>query len=98
MNLINYFIELKDKMEYYNNLSPFPIYDTGYIKYINIILRKMKTKEYYDSLPVEACKFCKRLKLQEDELKNVVCMSCGAVNEFEKYENIFEYKEKNNIE
>lgn len=52
------------------------------------------TKEYYNSLPVAACKHCKSLHIQNDEHENDICMKCGSVNEITIYNNISDYYEK----
>lgn len=69
-----------DFMENNNELAPFPIYDTGYIKYCKRKLKEMSKKEY-NELPVAFCKYCKSLHIITDELENDICMGCGSINE-----------------
>jgi len=73
-------------------MSPFPIYDTEYVKTIKKLINKMKnSKEDYDSLPVAACRHCKSLHIITDELENDVCARCGSENDIEIYSNIDTY-------
>ena len=53
------------------------------------------TKIEYDNIPVVACKYCKSLHIQNDELENDICMRCGAVNEIVIYDNIGKYLKEN---
>lgn len=81
-------------MDYYNNLAPFPPYDTDYVNDIRNKIKEImsdKTKEY-DNEPVVACKFCKSLHIVSDELENDICFKCGAVNQLVTFDNIHEYK------
>ena len=84
---------LINHLVYYNRLSPFPIYDTAYVQDVkdklnNIMIDKIKD---YDDEPVVACKYCKSLHIEYDELNNDVCMRCGSVNELVEFNNINEY-------
>jgi phage FluMu protein Com len=73
-------------------MSPFPLYDTGYIEDITKIEKNMKqSKMDYDELPVVACKHCNNLWIENDEVENDVCMRCGTVNELIIYPNIHDY-------
>ncbi|MGO1819343.1 MAG: hypothetical protein ACTH0S_06630 [Senegalia sp. (in: firmicutes)] len=47
--------------------------------------------EGYDDVPVVACKYCKSLNIQEDDLGNDLCMRCSSMNEIEHYSTISEY-------
>lgn len=81
-------------MKYYNSQAPFPPFDTDYVKDVENKIKEImsdKTKEYDDE-PVVACKYCKSLHIESaDDLDNVVCMKCGAVNELIEFSNIDEY-------
>jgi DNA-directed RNA polymerase subunit RPC12/RpoP len=83
-------------LEHYNKMSPFPIYDTDYIKDIKDEVEKIETSEEvdYDLEPVVACKYCKSLHIVYDEDNNDVCMRCGSINELENFKDIFEYEKK----
>ena len=83
--------ELKDA-EYYNNMAPFPVYDTEYVKIMKKKLKQMKNDTEYDKLPVAACKYCKSLHIINDELSNDVCMKCGSINDIIMYDNIYEHE------
>lgn len=75
-------------------MSPFPIFDTEYVKNVKKLLKKlMKNKEKidYDSLPVVACKGCHNLAIEVDEHGNDVCYKCGEINNIKVYSNIDEY-------
>ena len=80
-------------MEYYNRMAPFPPYDTDYVKDIKKRINKMEenNKINYDDEPVVACKFCKSLHIEIDDVENNVCMKCGSINELVEFENIDEY-------
>jgi rubrerythrin len=86
-------------MKYYNNLAPFPVYDTDYVNDVENKIKEImndKLKEY-DEEPVWACRFCKKLHIESDEVGNDVCMICGSINELQEYKTIFEWqKNKNN--
>lgn len=81
------------KLEYYDNIAPFPVYGTDLRQdYKNEIEKMEKNKKTnYDELPVAACKYCMSLHIQNDTEENDVCMSCGSINELEVYNNIHEY-------
>lgn len=80
-------------MTYYNDMAPFPVYDTEYVEIIQNELNKMKANEYNDD-PVEACGSCGSLHIISDDMElHNVCMRCGSVNDLIKYENIEEYLE-----
>lgn len=53
------------------------------------------SKDEYNEMSVVACKYCKSLHIENDELENDICMRCGAVNEIDFYENIDHYLEEN---
>lgn len=79
-----------EHLEYYNKMAPFPVYDTEYVENIRLKINKMENnnKINYDDEPVEACKYCKSLHIETDDLDNNVCMKCGSVNELIKFDNI----------
>jgi len=87
---------LLEWVEYYNNMAPFPIYDTEYVEMIrnriDNIEQKMKQKDY-DLEPVVACAICDDLFLGVDELDNTICMRCGSINEERIFKTIYEYNE-----
>lgn len=83
---------LHEHLSYYNEMAPFPIYDTEYVDAVKTLITKMEeTKKDYEALPVAACKHCKSLHIVLDEVENDVCMRCGATNEIEIYPTIEEY-------
>lgn len=92
-NLITFLKELLSYLEYCNEMSPFPVYDTEYVKEVRnkLDLMQESRKEDYDGLPVAACKYCNDLFIIPDELENDICMRCGAVNEITIYKDIFEW-------
>lgn len=78
--------------EYYNNLSPFPVFDTGYVEDIKNKIKEMEdSKEDYDKLPVVACRNCKSLHIKYDDDLNEHCMRCESINELIEFDNINEY-------
>lgn len=92
INLIDYLTELLDYLEYANRMSPFPQYDTEYVKLVREGLNDMKKgKNKYDEAPVTACKYCNNLFIIVDELENDICTRCGSENELKIYKDIFEY-------
>jgi hypothetical protein len=90
---LDYLKALLKHMLYYNNMSPFPCFDTEYVEYIqNKIMDIEKENKYnYDEDPVVACKYCNHLHIAMDEDDNNICTRCGSVNELQEFENIFEY-------
>lgn len=90
--LVSYLQETLEYLEYCNNMSPFPVYDTEYLEMIRKDLKRLKHKNnIYDDAPVTACKYCNNLFIVVDEVENDVCMRCGALNELIIYQDIFEY-------
>jgi len=87
--------QLRDS-EYYNEMSPFPVYDTEYIKIMRNKLKEMRENEEYDKLPVVACKYCHSLHILTDESENDVCMKCGSINDIIIYDNIYEHEKHKN--
>lgn len=87
-----------DHVEYYNEMSPFPIYDTEYVEKLKETMDAInKSKENYDELPVVACNSCKSLHIVIDEVENSICMKCNSINDLVEFDNIEEYKKSNNI-
>lgn len=82
-------------MEYYNNLAPFPVYDTEIVQDLKDFI-KMAEKERteYDELPVACCKHCLDLFIIEDEAGNDICGRCGSVNEILIFDDIDKYLEE----
>ena len=91
--------ELLEKALYYNNMAPFPVYDTDMVKNLMIKINDMeKNHSEYDEEPVEACSHCDSLHIVMDDIGNNVCFKCGSVNDLTVYKTIYEYKEKTNNE
>lgn len=84
---------LSNHLHYYNGMAPFPPFDTEYVKDVDNLIKTMEeNKEInYDEDPVWACRFCKKLRIEVDELGNDVCMHCGSVNETKEFKDIYEY-------
>lgn len=93
--------QLKQQLQhvtYYNEMSPFPIYDTEYVENLKTKMDEItNSKQDYDELPVEACKECKSLFITVDDESNDVCMRCNTMNEVETFDNIHEYLKVKNI-
>ena len=89
---------LSSHLHYYNNMAPFPVFDTDYISTVDKLIKEMENNKInYDDDPVWACKYCKKLYIEVDELGNDICMHCGSVNELKEFDNIYKYLEfKNN--
>lgn len=86
--------ELLKHIKYYNSLAPFPVYDTDYVNDLENKIKEImndKLKDYDDE-SVVACKHCKSLHVVSDEIDNTICMRCGAINELQEFENIYEYQ------
>lgn len=84
--------KLYNHLAFYNRMAPFPPYDSDYVAKVKEELDSMKAdKEYYDSLPVVACKYCKSLHIIVDENDNDICLRCNTINELESFKNIYEY-------
>lgn len=90
---LKYLKKLLEHMKYYNSLSPFNLFDSEYVEYIdNKIMNIEKENKYnYDEDSVVACKYCNHLHIEMDGDNNDICTRCGSVNELQKFENIFEY-------
>ena len=85
--------ELKH-IKYYNEMSPFPIFDSEYVEAVENELNKHMSNNKYDDLPVEACGQCGSLHIESDEMElHNVCMRCGSINDLFKYDTIKEYME-----
>ena len=73
-------------------MAPFPPFDTEYVKKVDKLIKIMEdNKRIEDNDPVFACRYCKTLHIEVDELNNDVCMHCGSVNELKEFDNIYEY-------
>ncbi len=98
--ILKHLRELSRHIEYYNNLSPFPVYCTDWLKDVNNKIKEImeNKKEDYDELPVVACKYCKSLHIVTDEVDNNICMRCGSCNEITEFENIHKYNQFKNGE
>lgn len=83
--------KLFDHLDYYNKMAPFPVYDTEYVAKVKEEYEKIDDDFDYDSLPVEACKYCKSLHIVMDDDDNNICFRCGTVNELQTFNNIHEY-------
>lgn len=85
--------ELKH-ITHHNKMSPFPMFDTEYVKMVKEEL--LKVKDNYDDLPVHSCGNCGSLHIQVDDMEvNDVCMRCGAANNVVIYEDVYEWKKSN---
>lgn len=82
-------------MDYYNKMSPFPIYDSEYVEDVKKEVEKTEDIDY-DEEPVVACKYCKSLHItthiQDNETYDV-CNRCYTANELIEFPNIHEYNE-----
>ena len=87
--------KLLDHLKYYNNLAPFPVYDTEYVDEVENFIKMMKkeNKIDYDDLPVASCKYCKSLHITTDDADNNICMRCGSINDIVIHEDIHKYIE-----
>lgn len=88
--------------EYYNKMSPFPIFDTEWVGNIKDKINEiMNSKEDYDKQPVFACKHCGTLvvpnQYEVDDDGNEICQRCNSVNEVTEYKDIFEYNKEQKI-
>lgn len=84
---------LLNHLNYYNKMAPFPPYDTEYVQKVKEEYEKIEEESSidYDSLPVEACKYCKSLHIVIDEDDNDICFRCGTINQLQSFNNIHEY-------
>lgn len=90
---LKYLKKLLKHVEYYNNMAPFPPYDSSWVKDIRDRIKIMKeTENNYDNEPVVACKYCKSLHIVDDEDSNAICFRCGSINELQEFKNIFDYE------
>ena len=93
MKKLKYLRELLEFLEYHNRMSPFPMYDTEYVRNIQQQLEIMeKEKVNYDKLPTAACRYCDSLGIHNDELENDVCLRCGSVNEINIFSDYYAYE------
>lgn len=90
--------EQYEHVTYYNDMSPFPIYDTEYVAKLKEKMDEViKSQEDYDKVPVEACGHCKSLHIVVDEVDNSICMKCNSINEIKEYPTIQDYLTNKNI-
>lgn len=88
-----------DKMNYYNQMAPFPPYDTDYVKSVKDKIEEVEKSDIdYDNEPVVSCKYCKSLHIttEHDETTDTdydVCNKCFTTNEVIEFKNIDEYIE-----
>lgn len=86
-----------DKMNQYNKMTPFPYYDTDYVKDVKRKIKEIqKSNVDYDSEPVYACRHCKSLHItlevdQQDNTEYEVCNKCFTSDESLEFKNIEEY-------
>lgn len=91
---LEYFKNLLEWMTYYNEMSPFPIYDTEYVQMVENKIKELSKSDIdYDSIPVTACAVCDDLRIEVDELDNDICMRCGTINDIRIFKTIFDYNE-----
>ena len=88
-------IKLLAHTKYYNEMAPFPPYDTEWVKDIENKIKEMENNDKidYDEEPVVACRYCKNLYIVTDEDMNDHCWRCGSINELTEFKNIHEYNE-----
>lgn len=89
---------LHNHLNYYNKMSPFPIYDTEYVDKVNETINKLNsTKEDYDSEPVVACTVCNSLHITMEDIEYGepvdVCNRCYSVGETKEFKDIYEYND-----
>lgn len=91
--LLDYLVKLYDFMDYYNNMAPFPLYDTEFVNKLKKKIDIMKKIDIdYDSLPTVSCKYCDNLGIIQDEFDNDYCSKCGSVNEIVIHSSYHDYK------
>lgn len=82
-------------MGYYNRMTPFPVYDTDYVKKVSETVDTLEKEDVdYDDEPVVACKYCKSLHITtevEGQEDYDLCNRCYTVNELIEFDNINEY-------
>lgn len=84
-------------MRDYNDMSPFPVYDTERVKHLEGLVEDIEYRHTkganseFDEIPVAACLYCNSLHILTDDLDNDVCAKCGAVNEIRMYDHIDDY-------
>lgn len=93
--MIKYLKKLLTHLEYYNNMAPFPPYDTDYVKEVTKTIKSMENSSInYDELPVVCCSHCKSLHVVVDDEMNEICNRCNSINELEVLDDIEAYQEK----
>lgn len=91
--------QLYKHLTYYNELAPFPIYDTEYVENLNIKIMELeqnkKNNIEENEEKVTFCSHCKSLFIEVDETTGYdICGRCGSVNETESLPTIEEYLDK----
>lgn len=88
---------LHNHLNYYNKMSPFPIYDTEYVDEVNKIIDKLDDKEDYDLEPVWACTVCDSLHITMEDIEYGepvdVCNRCYSVGEVMEFKDIYEFND-----
>lgn len=86
--------KLLEHFDYYNNLAPFPLWDSYYTEKLRQMIKEDKIN--YDEESVDCCGYCKNIHSVEDEQGNYVCSKCKNIinDEFETFDNIYLYIEK----
>lgn len=94
--ILNQLIKLKSHVEYYNEMSPFPIYDTEFLENLKMEIDDLqKAETNYDDEEVTFCTHCKSLFIEIDEDTGLnICGRCGSVNETTTLPNIYLYLQK----
>tara|TARA_R110000796_G_scaffold181330_1_gene297852 strand:- start:17277 stop:17612 length:336 start_codon:yes stop_codon:yes gene_type:complete len=70
-----------ERREYYNNLAPFPVYDTEIINDLKI-LNMITSKDNSNNEPITYCKTCLSIKIKTVEFEDTeqevdYCISCS---------------------
>lgn len=89
---LTYLKKLYSDMDRYNKMLPFPPYDTDYVSRVKQEIDDIEESDIdYDSLSVEACKYCNSLHITMEDDETNVCNKCFSVNELTTFKNIHEY-------
>lgn len=86
--------KLVEHIEYYNKLSPFPLWDSYYVEELKKKLEMNDIKK--DTEPVVCCHYCKSLYIVEDEQGNDKCLKCKNIvtDDHELFASIHQYLRK----
>lgn len=88
-----------NKMNQYNKMTPFPYYDSDYVKDVEKKIKEItKSNIDYDDEPVYACKHCKSLHItlevdEETGTEHDLCNNCFTSDEAIVFDNISRYLE-----